>query len=187
MASLNLDQKQKKTLLEIARKTIEHTVLGKKLPEFKIEDKTLNEACGAFVTIHKNKNLRGCIGNVVGRGPLYKTVMQMAIEACVHDPRFNPVQPGELGEIDIEVSVLSPFEKTESIEDIHVGVHGLFIKQGFCQGLLLPQVATEYGWTKEEFLEHTCLKAGLGRSCYKDSKCEIFIFSATVFGEKDII
>ena len=187
MASIDLNEKQKKILLEIARKTIEHTVTGQKLPEFKIEDQTLKAACGAFVTIHKNKSLRGCIGNVVGRGPLYKTVMQMAIEACVHDPRFNPVQPDELGEIDIEVSVLSPFEKIESIEDIRVGVHGLLIKQGFYQGLLLPQVATEYNWTKAEFLEHTCLKAGLGRSCYKDSKCEIFIFSATVFGEKDIM
>jgi AmmeMemoRadiSam system protein A len=185
MASLDLNEKQKKTLLDIARKTIQNTVLAKKLPEFKIEDPTLKAVYGAFVTIHKNKNLRGCIGNVVGRGPLYRTVMQMAVEACMHDPRFNPVEPEELEEIDIEISVLSPFEKIDRIEDIRVGVHGLLIKQGFYQGLLLPQVATEYNWTKTEFLEHTCLKAGLGRSCYKDSKCEIYIFSATVFGEKE--
>ncbi len=187
MASLDLNEKQKKILLDIARKTIECTVTGQKLPEFNIDDKTLNAVCGAFVTIHKNNNLRGCIGNVVGRGPLYRTVMQMAVEACSHDPRFSPVSENELGDIDIEISVLSPFEKITDIEKIEVGVHGIFIKKGFYQGLLLPQVATEYNWTRNEFLEHTCLKAGLGRNCYLDSKCEIYIFSATVFGEKDMV
>jgi len=187
MASLDLNIEQKKKLLDIARKTIQNTVTGQKLPEFKIEDETLKEVYGAFVTIHKNNNLRGCIGNVIGRGPLYRTVIRMAVEACMHDPRFNPVQPGELGEIDIEISVLSPFEKIKNIEDIQVGVHGILIRQGFYQGLLLPQVATEYNWTRNEFLEHTCLKAGLGKNCYKDKNCEILIFSATVFGEKDII
>ncbi len=110
----------------------------------------------------------------------------MAVEAALHDPRFGPVMPGELGDIDIEISVLSPFEKISDITEIEVGVHGLFIKNGYYQGLLLPQVATEYNWDRKEFLEHTCQKAGLPRDCYMRESCEIFIFSATVFGEKDL-
>ncbi|MBN1298477.1 MAG: AmmeMemoRadiSam system protein A [Actinobacteria bacterium] len=185
MSSINLNPEQKKMLLEIARKTIENAVTGKNMPAYKIEDRILNTECGAFVTIHKNGNLRGCIGNVIGRGPLWKTVMQMAVEASLHDPRFSPLSESELEDIDIEISVLSPFEKIADIEKIEVGVHGIFIKKGYYQGLLLPQVATEYGWTRNQFLEHTCLKAGMHTDCYRDKGCEILIFSATVFGEKE--
>ena len=185
MSSLQLNTQQKKILLDIAKKTIVSAVTKKSIPDFKIDDPVLNLKYGAFVTIHKNGNLRGCIGNIIGTTALYKTITKMAIEAALHDPRFGPVNSGELGDIDIEISVLSPFEKITDINEIEVGVHGLFIKSGFYQGLLLPQVATEYNWDIKQFLEHTCAKAGLPRDCYRGKSCEIFIFSATVFGEKD--
>lgn len=186
MPSLQLNNEQKKMLLEIAKKTIENAVNGEKLPDFDIRDPVLNTECGAFVTIHKNDSLRGCIGNVIGQMPLWKTVRKMAVEASLHDPRFSPVSAEELKDIDIEISVLSPFEKIEDTSSIEVGKHGLFIRQGFYQGLLLPQVATEYGWDRKEFLEHTCMKAGLYSDCYMNKNCEIFIFSATVFSKKDL-
>jgi AmmeMemoRadiSam system protein A len=184
MPGMQLSRKQKEMLLDIARKTIEHIVTGKSLPDFSVDDSLLNEKCGAFVTIHNKGDLRGCIGNIIGHTSLWETVRKMAVEASQNDPRFPPVTVDELEEIDIEISVMSPFEKIENMEQIRVGEHGILIKQGYHQGLLLPQVATEYGWDKKEFLEHTCLKAGLDKECYKNPASEIFIFSATVFGEK---
>ena len=189
MTSLELNKNQKKILLEIARKTIEKAVNNEKLPDFTDlvkNDPVLHEKCGAFVTIHKDGNLRGCIGNIASSIPLWQTVKKMAVEASLRDPRFLPVSPSEVKDLDIEISVLSPFEKIDDINKIEVGKHGLFIKHGFYQGLLLPQVATEYGWDRIQFLEHTCLKAGLYRDCYKEKKCEIYIFSATVFSEKEL-
>jgi AmmeMemoRadiSam system protein A len=185
MASLQLNTDQKKTLLDIAKKTIASAVNKKSIPDFKITDPMLNLKCGAFVTIHKNGSLRGCIGHIIGTTALHKTITKMAVEAALHDPRFRPVTSGELCDIEIEISVLSPFEKITDITEIEVGVHGLFIKNGYYQGLLLPQVATEYNWDRKEFLEHTCQKAGLPMDCYLGKNCEIFIFSATVFSEKD--
>ena len=185
MPDMQLSEKQKESLLDIARKTIEDITTGKTLPDFYIEDSLLNEKCGAFVTIHNKGKLRGCIGNIIGHTSLWETVRKMAVEASQNDPRFPPVTAVELEEIDVEISVISPFEKIEDIKKIRVGKHGIFIKQGYYQGLLLPQVATEYGWGRKEFIEHTCLKAGLSRDCYRDSKSEIFIFSAIVFGEKN--
>jgi uncharacterized protein len=185
MESMSLNAEQKKILLEIARKTIEDVAIGKNPPDFEIDDPVLNIKCGAFVTIHNKKNLRGCIGNIIAQAPLWKTIRQMAVEASMHDPRFLSVSPKELGDIDIEISVLSPFEKITDINEIEVGKHGIFIKLGFYQGLLLPQVATDYGWNRTQFLEYTCQKAGLGRESYKEKNCEIFIFSATIFSEKE--
>lgn len=185
MPSLILNDKQKRILLDVVKTTIEAAVNARRLPDFKINDPVLETRCGAFVTIHKNNNLRGCIGNITSNLPLWETVRKMAVEASLHDPRFSPVIPSELKDIEVEISVLSPFEKITDINQVEVGVHGLFIRQGFYQGLLLPQVATEYGWDRTEFIEHTCFKAGLDRNCYKNKNCEIFIFSATVFGEKD--
>ncbi len=189
MTSLELNKNQKKILLEIARKTIEKAVNNEELPDFTNlvnNDPVLHEKCGAFVTIHKDGNLRGCIGNIASSLPLWLTVKKMAVEASLRDPRFLPVSPSEVKDLDIEISVLSPFEKIDDINKIEVGKHGLFIKHGFYQGLLLPQVATEYGWDRIQFLEHTCLKAGLYRDCYKEKKCEIYIFNATVFSEKEL-
>lgn len=184
MESMTLNEEQKKVLLDIARKTIENTATGKNPPDFEIKDPDLNIKCGAFVTIHNKKNLRGCIGNIVAGTPLWKTIRNMAVEASMHDPRFPPVSQRELNSIDLEISVMSPLKKITDIKEIEVGKHGILIKLGFYQGLLLPQVATDYGWNRTQFLEYTCQKAGLGKECYKEKNCEIFIFSATVFGER---
>jgi len=184
MPDIVISKKQKDILLNIARRTIENLSEGKDLPDFDIKDNVLKEKCGAFVTIHKKGNLRGCIGNIIGEQPLWETVRKMAVEAASNDPRFPPLTSGEVKDIDIEISVISPFKKIDDVENIQVGKHGIFIRRGYYQGLLLPQVATEYGWDRKKFIEHTCLKAGLDKNCYKDKNCEIFVFSADVFGEK---
>jgi len=183
MKNLELDDRQRELLLKIARETVENAVSGSPPGQYSIDDPVLNTECGAFVTIHNTGNLRGCIGNITAATPLWMTVMNMAVEASTGDPRFPPITPGELEDIDIEISALSPLWKIKDIKEIEVGKHGILIKKGFNQGLLLPQVATENGFDRISFLEHTCLKAGLARNCYRDGDCEIHIFSATVFGE----
>lgn len=187
MEIIELTDEQKKTLLHIARKTIENVTKGEKAPDFDVKDPVLNTKCGAFVTIHKNGRLRGCIGNIVGRAFLWKTIREMAIQSALNDPRFPPVTPQEIEDIEIEISVLSPLKRIEDINEIEVGKHGIFIKRGFYQGLLLPQVATEYNWDRITFLEQTCYKAGLNRDCWREKNCEIYIFSANVFSEKGAI
>lgn len=186
MKNLELSKDQKILLLKIARETIVNTVLGSAIGAYDIDDPVLNTKCGAFVTIHDHGDLRGCIGNIIARTPLWKTVINMAIEASTGDPRFPAVSTKELDDIDIEISALSPLWKTKDLSEIEVGRHGILIKKGFNQGLLLPQVATEHDLDRKSFLEHTCMKAGLDRNCYKDRDCEIQIFSATVFGEKGV-
>jgi AmmeMemoRadiSam system protein A len=181
-----LNKEQRKKLLEIARKSIEaYLKTGKKL-EVKETDALLNKEMGAFVTLHEHGELRGCIGNIVGRGPLYLTVRDMAVESAVGDPRFSPVSPAELKDIEIEISVLSPLERVDSADKIQLGVHGVIVKRGFNSGVFLPQVATETGWSKEEFLSNLCAhKAGLPPDAWKDKNTELYVFSAEVFSEKD--
>ncbi|MBI5415704.1 MAG: AmmeMemoRadiSam system protein B [Candidatus Omnitrophica bacterium] len=179
---------EKRHLLDIARKTMEEYVrTGKVLESQETNPRLMNEE-GAFVTIHKNGQLRGCIGNIIGRGPLYKTVRDMAVAAATHDPRFDPVRPQELGELELEVSVLSRPRAVQSIDEIVLGKHGVIVSQGpWHQGIFLPQVATETGWTKEEFLRQLCAqKAGLPADAWKDPKTKIEIFTAEVFSEKDV-
>ncbi len=185
MENIELSPGHKKTLLGISRETITCAVNGKKTPEYNISDAVLNIRCGAFVTLQIKGNLRGCIGNISANTPLWETVRNMAIEAALKDPRFYPLTPAELKKTEIEISVLSPLEKINNPEQIIAGKHGLLIKKGFYQGLLLPQVATDYNWDRIQFLEQTCYKAGLGKNCYKEKGVEIFIFSAIVFGEND--
>jgi len=184
VAMLNKDQRKK--LLEIARKSIEtYLKTGKKL-EVKEADAVLLKEMGAFVTLHEHGELRGCIGNLVGTQPLYLTVRDMAVEAAVGDPRFPHVESDELKNIEIEISVLSPMEKIDSVDKIQLGVHGVLVRRGFNSGVFLPQVATETGWSKEEFLSYLCAhKAGLSADAWKDKSTEIYIFSAEVFSEKN--
>lgn len=179
-----LNESDKKTALEIARKTIESCVRGEKVPLVNASSPIFKEKRGAFVTIHKKRMLRGCIGYIEAVKPLGETIEEMAIAASTQDPRFPPVDEKELKEIDIEISVLTPLRKIKNPDEIEVGTHGIFIKKGFYSGLLLPQVATEYGWDCETFLEHTCTKAGLPKNAWKGD-INIYIFSAQVFGEKD--
>ncbi len=178
---LGLSEKEKKKLKEIARKSIEAAVLGKDLPEVKNITAKLKEHYGIFVTLNKHGNLRGCIGRIIGDQPLYISCQQMAQAAALEDPRFPKVNEKELLDLDIEISVLTPLERVKDFKDIIIGRDGLLIRQGYYQGLLLPQVATEYGWTVEQFLEQTCHKAGLLGDAYKEKNTEIYKFSAEVF------
>ncbi|MBW2039844.1 MAG: AmmeMemoRadiSam system protein A [Deltaproteobacteria bacterium] len=178
---LGLNKEEKRILHEIARTVIWNKASGKKVSEFKVKSKRLKEPRGAFVTINKHGALRGCIGYVRGIKPLYKAVEEMAAAAAFNDPRFPPVTKKELKDLDIEISVLTPLKQIDDTNEIEVGKHGIFIERGFCSGLLLPQVATEYGWDRETFLEQTCFKAGLARHAWKDKETKIYIFSADIF------
>ena len=182
----SLTEEEKRILLKIARQTLESYLKEGKIPEFKVESEKLKEKRGVFVTLKKNGELRGCIGRIVADTPLYLAVSQMAIEAATSDPRFRPVSFSELKDIEIEISVLSPFEKVKSLDEIVVGRDGLMIQKGFYSGLLLPQVPTEYGWDKKTYLEHLCLKAGLPPTAYKDKDVIIYKFTALVFSEKEL-
>ncbi len=183
---MDLSIEQKITLLKIARMSIENTLSAVKETVLEVDDEILNKQCGAFVTLHLKDALRGCIGNISSKKPLWRTIREMAKEAAFNDPRFYPLSKQESSKIDIEISVLSPLKKIDNIEEIIVGKHGLFLVQGRYQGLLLPQVATEYQWEKIEFLDHTCNKAGLPKGCWKEKDCDIYIFSANVFNEKEL-
>ncbi len=176
---------QKKKILEIARESLESYVKSRKRLNFTCADAELNQNRGAFVTLTEKQELRGCIGRIVADSPLCSVIADMAIEASSNDPRFYAVKPDELREIEIEISVLSPIEKISDINQIEVGSHGLIIRKGPNSGLLLPQVATEYGWDRLTFLEQTCHKAGLPKDAWKTG-AEISIFSAEVFSEKSV-
>ena len=178
---LGLNEEEKKTLHHIAKTVIENKAKGKTVPELKIESPTLKENRGAFVTIHKKGQLRGCIGYIEGHGPLHKTIEEMAEAAAFRDPRFTPVKEKEFPELDIEISVLTPLKRITDVNEIEVGKHGIYIMKGMWSGLLLPQVATEYGWDRLAFLEHTCQKAGLPPNAWKEKDIEIYIFSADIF------
>jgi AmmeMemoRadiSam system protein B/AmmeMemoRadiSam system protein A len=178
---LGLNEEEKKTLHQIAKTVIENKARGKTVPDFKIESPVLKENRGAFVTIHKRGQLRGCIGYIEGRGPLHKTIEEMAEAAAFRDPRFTPVKERELPELELEISVLTPLKKIKDVDEVQVGKHGIYIKKGWYAGLLLPQVATEYGWDRQAFLEHTCQKAGLPSNAWKEKDTEIYIFSADIF------
>jgi AmmeMemoRadiSam system protein B/AmmeMemoRadiSam system protein A len=180
-----LNTNQRKRLLEIARSSIEtYLKTGKKL-QVSETDTVLLKEMGAFVTLHERGELRGCIGNLVGSQPLYLTVRDMAVEAAVDDPRFPPVELSELKGIEIEISALSPMQRIDDPEKIQLGVHGVLVRRGFNSGVFLPQVATETGWSKEEFLGSLCAhKAGLSPLAWKDKSTEIYIFTAEVFSEK---
>ena len=179
---LGLSREEKLELLKIARTTVECLVKNIPVPDFEVTSDLLKENRGAFVTIHKSGQLRGCIGYIKSVKPLYLSIRDMAESAAFRDPRFPPVTAHELNEIDIEISALTPFRVIDDVNEINVGKHGIYLSKGFNSGLLLPQVATEYGWDRITFLEHTCYKAGLSRDDWRKG-AEISIFSADIFGE----
>jgi len=180
-----LNNQQREKLLKIARQSIQtYLKTGKKL-EVSEADSILNQKMGAFVTLNKHGDLRGCIGNLIGSQPLYLTVRDMAVESAVDDPRFSPLTLTELKDVEIEISALSPMERVSSAEQIELGKHGVLVRKGYQSGVFLPQVATETGWSKEEFLNNLCAhKAGLPASAWKNKDTELYIFSAEVFSEK---
>ncbi|MDD2611358.1 MAG: AmmeMemoRadiSam system protein A [Bacteroidales bacterium] len=175
------------TLLKLARKTLEEKIRHGKIfvPDTSNFSENLKIDCGAFVSLHVYGKLRGCIGRMTGDIPLYRMIQEMAVSSAIHDPRFNPVQPDELANVDIELSVLSPLKKISDVSEIQLGKHGILITKGHNSGVFLPQVATETNWNLDEFLGHCSHdKAGLDWFGWKTA--DIFIFTADVFGEKEV-
>lgn len=179
-----LTESQRKQLLTVARNSIEAVLSGSR-PELRRDDfdAELQRPAGAFVTLTEHDDLRGCIGSIEPVAPLYLAVSQSAVSAAFRDPRFRPVAAAEMPKIHIEISVMGPIEKVKSVEEIIPGTHGLIITRGRNAGLLLPQVATEYGWDRETFLQQTCQKAGLPRNAWREPDTTIEKFAAEVFGE----
>jgi len=184
MAS-ELTGKEQQALLQIAREAVEHAVRQQPWEPEPREEKALNRRSGCFVTIKQNDQLRGCIGNFQSELPLFREVAKMAAASATQDPRFYPMQAGDLDNFRIEISVLSPLEKIDDTEEIEVGRHGIYLEKGFHRGVLLPQVAVEHGWDRETFLKQTCVKAGLPTTAWQSPDADIYIFSAQIFGEKE--
>jgi len=170
-------------LLQIARDAITHQIKNEDYSPTLREAKALNQHSGCFVTITQNGHLRGCIGNFQSQQPLYREVATMAVAAASQDPRFPPMSPDELDNFSLEITVLSPLEKISDTDEIEVGKHGLYIIKGRNRGVLLPQVATEYGWDRKTFLQQTCTKAGLPVDSWQLPETEIYIFSGQIIQE----
>ena len=178
----SLKAAEKKTLLDLAKETVEEYVRSGRTLDYKNACARLETKEGAFVTLTINKKLRGCIGLITSDEPLWKTVRDMAIAAASDDPRFSPVTAAELSKLEYEISVLSEPKKVDDWRQIKLGQHGVIVRRGRASGVFLPQVADDTGWTLEEFLGELCeQKAGLPRECYKDPLTEISVFTANVF------
>lgn len=170
-------------LLQIARASVHAHVHGDPPPAPGESDLDARRG-GAFVTLHCDGRLRGCIGHIEADEPLPRVVARCAISACSADPRFPPVATAELDGISIELSILGPLEPIRGPHDIEIGRHGLVVEKGWRRGLLLPQVAVEWHWDRERFLDHTCRKAGLPPDAWKYGAA-VWRFEAEVFGEED--
>jgi AmmeMemoRadiSam system protein B/AmmeMemoRadiSam system protein A len=184
-AKFELSSEEQEYLLKIARQSVEEVVQSGDVPD--LTDGGFPKLAvdrGAFVTLTEHGNLRGCIGFTSPIEPLFKTVRDAAVSAAMKDPRFPSVKTDELPALEYEISVLSPFRRVTSIDQIKIGKHGLLIRRQRREGLLLPQVATDYGWDRTTFLENTCRKAGLPLEAWKQPDADLFMFSAFVFGEE---
>lgn len=185
-SSFSLTDKDKEDLLGIARETVDSYVRNKNIPDIDTTgfSQALFQHAGAFVTQNTGDNLRGCIGRFNPDIPLYRVVQDMTISAATKDYRFPPVKPDELDNIDIEISVLTPLKKIDSIDEIELGRHGIYIRKGYNSGTFLPQVAESTGWDLEEFLGHCARdKARIGWNGWKDA--EIYTYEAIIFDEKE--
>jgi len=181
-ASFSLSEPEKNDLLALARKSVEHVVReGDAYEPPASTSAALNQERGAFTTLRIDGALRGCIGYTSAAKPLYITVRDTATLAAMRDTRFKPVTESELPRLDYEISVLSPLRRVTDIQQIRIGDHGLLMKNGDKEGLLLPQVPVEQKWELETFLDHTCAKAGMRSGCWKDEDTDIFSFTAVVF------
>jgi AmmeMemoRadiSam system protein A len=181
-----LSDETKRGLLTLARRTIETRVRENRVPGANdlaglADNEETAEERGSFVSLHIHRDLRGCIGNIAAVGSLRESVIRNAVSAATRDPRFGAVQEGELPVLEIEVSALTRLEETTP-DAIRIGEHGLYLVSGGHHGVLLPQVATEYGWQVEEFLEHTAMKAGLSPDAWQ--RARLYRFGAEVFSEK---
>jgi len=183
-----LSQRARERLLDIARRSVEAAVRGEPAPKFDVQEPELWPHQGAFVTLRTHGRLRGCIGRFLVRMPLWEVTQQMARASATEDPRFFGMQlkPAELDALEIEISVLSPLERTDDpINQMELGKHGIYVKRGHSNGCFLPQVAAEIGWTKEEFLGQCCSrKAGLAPDAWKDADTEVYLFTAEVVEQR---
>lgn len=180
-----MNDQQKQTLLKVARDTVEAVVNRWPAPKSESDDPDLNAPCGCFVTLKNRGRLRGCIGQFISDGPLVELIAEMAKASATGDPRFlaDPITARELDQLDVEISVLSPLKRTDDPLSLRLGVDGIYIKKGRASGCFLPQVASEAGWSKEEFLSCCCAhKAGLAPDAWRDPETEVYLFTANVFG-----
>jgi AmmeMemoRadiSam system protein A len=176
-----LTSDQQRTLLDLARASIHAQVSGR--PPAAAGPMELPDASGVFVTIKQRGQLRGCLGTLQNQRGLAAETIRCAADSATEDPRFPPVQPGELPELSLEISVLGPLEPIPpEPAAFRVGTHGLVVEQGIRRGLLLPQVAVEWGWTEEQFLRQTCVKAGLPPDAWQHG-ARVYRFAAEVFGD----
>lgn len=183
-APFSLGEKDRSELLAVAHKSVESAVKqGQEYEPGANVSEVLNQERGAFVTLTKSGVLRGCIGYTSATKPLYLAVRDTAAFAARRDPRFQPVKESELPQLEYEISVLSPLRRVKDVRQIKVGEHGLLVKNGLRQGVLLPQVPVEQKWDRQTFVEATCEKAGLPSDCWKAEETDIFLFTAVVFGE----
>jgi AmmeMemoRadiSam system protein A len=180
----HLSPEARQELLTLARTTLQGYFSTGKTPEYTPVDDGLRVHSGAFVSLHRGEELRGCIGQIVAEIEVYRVVQHCALSAALEDMRFTPVVESELPELEIEISVLTPMRRIGDVSEVEVGRHGLYISRGMHRGLLLPQVATEYAWDRETFLAQTCRKAGLHSSAWREPGTVIQIFEAQVFSEK---
>ena len=176
----SLSEDEKRMLKEIALTSIKDSLNGKPIAEHPSLTATLRQKCGAFVSLHKHGRLRGCIGHFGEDVPLHEIVAEMARAAAFEDPRFMPVTADELSDIDIEISVLTPMRRIQSLDEFELHRHGIYIRRGYRSGTFLPQVADEVNWTKEEFVSHCAQdKAGIGWDGWRDA--ELYVYEAIVF------
>jgi len=180
----SLADREKQLLLQIARSALTQAVENKPPLQNSSAAEIFQQPAGAFVTLHRRGRLRGCVGQLPGRDSLAAVVAHCARAAALDDSRFEPVAPAELSEIAIEVSVLSPLEDV-ALEVIETGKHGLVVSQGRQRGVLLPQVASQFNWGAQRFLEETCVKAGLDREAWKNPATRVQAFAAEVFSEAE--
>lgn len=180
----SLDSLERRLLLDLARSAMMSAVKGTEPVASASCDMPSAKLTGAFVTLRHRGQLRGCIGEINSREPLAKVIACCARAAALEDPRFRPVQPDELAEIEINISILSP-PRVSKAEEVESGNHGLIVSRGYRRGVLLPQVAVERGWGSQRFLEEACVKAGLEREAWKASGVVIETFTAETFGESD--
>jgi AmmeMemoRadiSam system protein A len=180
-----LSEADRKAILELARQAVEEAVCRRRLLEQFSRTGVFEQQRGVFVTLHVAKRLRGCIGVIEATEPLGDSIVRCATSAALEDPRFSPMRPEELRDLEIEVSLLSPLQPIRP-EEIVIGEHGLLVEQGFRRGLLLPQVATEYHLDRERFLRETCHKAGLDGGAWKAPETRIYAFSCEIMGENEV-
>ena len=193
-----LQEREKSYLLKLARDSVLFYLNKKELlnvdSEIQAEfqkgeggDSLLFKRLGCFVTFKtkQSEDLRGCIGIIESTERLYRNVIEYAIHSATKDPRFPAIHEGELKNLTIEISVMGEVRHLQKLDDIEIGVHGLIVERGMSRGLLLPQVAQEYGWDRKLFLEQTCLKAGLPTNASEDKETKLFFFDSFCFSEKD--